>query len=80
MSIKKCMLLTLGETVIKKEFDESPDTSWMGEYTDSAKVRKYHSPVWRIYRGSPGRRATSAEAEGSIDFFHPPDGGEKIRV
>lgn len=77
MSIKKTMRLSLGKTTIHTYGDCDADTSWMGEYSDSAKPGSIIRQTGEFIEDLPEDEPYPEKGR-EYRFFHPYAAGEKI--
>ena len=76
--MKKCTTYTIGKTVIKKEIDTNPDTSYLGEYGEKylpGCVIRGDRSVYEDHIDDDDYEPPRMNQEYS--FFYPPDNGEK---
>ena len=76
--MKKCVNLSIGQTTIKKEPDNDPDTSYLGEYGEKIKpgcIIRYDREIYEDIADNEDYEIIHLNREYS--FFYPPDNGEK---
>ena len=76
--MKKCVNLSIGQTIITKEPDNDPDTSYLGEYGEKIKpgcIIRYDREIYEDIADNEDYEIIHLNREYS--FFYPPDNGEK---
>ena len=76
--MKKCVNLSIGQTIITKEPDNDPDTSYLGEYGEKINpgcIIRYDREIYEDIADNEDYEIIHLNREYS--FFYPPDNGEK---
>ena len=76
--MKKCTTFTLGQTTIKKVFDDVADTSYLGEYGVKLKPGCIIRTLDKFYEDLEEDEEIPRTNDRSCEYFYPPENGEKI--